>query len=115
MGGPLTGAEVLLRGGRGGGGGLFLADLGHLLALEAEGEENMAQAVEVHGLEELRGEVDGEVGAVVAELASQRRPVHGGDNGDQLFHLVRLQHFLISSSHLRQTRATAKCWPAGGN
>src|SRR4051794_28401372 len=103
--------EVLLRRVRGRDVGLFLADLGHLLALEAEGEEDVAQALEVHGFEELRGEVDGEVGAVVAELAGQRRPVHGRDDGDQLFHLVRLQHLDLLLS-LRETRRAAESWPS---
>ena len=49
--------------------------------------------IEVHGLEELRGEVDGEVGAVVADLAGERRPVPGPYAVRQRIHIERSPGF----------------------
>lgn len=64
----------------------------HLLTLEAYGYENVAQAFEVGGREEVGREIEGEAGSELLELADQGGAVEGGDEADELFDLFGLQH-----------------------
>src|SRR5687768_18611485 len=64
----------------------------HALVLQTQRHEDVLQPLERLAREELFGEVDGEAGAVVLELAPQRVAVQRGNEADQLFDLVRLQH-----------------------
>src|SRR5688572_8409075 len=65
---------------------------GHALVLQAQRHEDVLQPLERLAREKLFGEVDGETGAVVLKLVPQRVAVQRGNEADQLFDLVRLQH-----------------------
>ena len=77
-----------------------------MLGLEAEGDVDVAEALDAEAVEELGGEVDGEVAAEGEELSGQRGLVERRDEADQLLDLVGLQHVRLSS-HL--ARAAGDC------
>jgi len=57
-------------------GGFGFDQGGDVFGLDAEGEEDVLEAVEGEVAEEVVGEVEGEGGAVVSELADEGAAVH---------------------------------------
>jgi hypothetical protein len=66
-----------------------------VLVLEAEGDENVAEALQGGVLEKVGGEIDGELGRILAELADEGRAVQGPDETDQLLNLFVPQHQVL--------------------
>jgi hypothetical protein len=56
----------------------------------------VAKAVEGLAIKEFGREIDGEGRGVIAELADQGNLVEAGNQGDQVFNLLRLQHDCLS-------------------
>jgi hypothetical protein len=70
--------------------------LRHLLRLQAEGQEQVAEAIDRLAIEEFGREIDGEGGGVILELADERNLVEAGNQGNQVLNLLRLQHDCLS-------------------
>ena len=62
------------------------------LRLQAQRDKDVPQAFEIERAEIVGREVDREVGPISAEVRDQRVAIKAGDEGDQLFYLIRLQH-----------------------
>ena len=66
--------------------------LGNVLALKAQGQEDMPKAVKRNGLEELPREIDREGRGIGLELLDQRVAIEHGDGTDQIFDVLHFQH-----------------------
>jgi hypothetical protein len=62
------------------------------LVLQADGEEDVAEAVDGGAGEELGGEIEGEAAAVGGELLDQRLAIKRSDKSDEFFNLITGEH-----------------------
>jgi hypothetical protein len=70
----------------------FGHEAGKLLGLQAQSDKDVLKTVQGSAFEKLLRKVDRESGRVLDELADQFGAVQAGDQVDQLFDLIVLQH-----------------------
>ena len=73
-----------------------------MLVVQAQAEQNVAQAREGFARQEIVGEIERESAAESPQLVNDGVAVHVLDGGIEVFHLIARQHCIPSSVHLIQ-------------
>jgi hypothetical protein len=63
---------------------------GQALVLKAERDKHVTETINIHLIEEIASEIDGEFAVEAEELLDQRRTIHHRHEANQLFNLLRL-------------------------